>query len=219
MSEEPVSVEPVSVNPQAMARARARVLGTPATAVSEPMPAGTNGVSDGTHVWLLPIWPDGATPAVLEEYETAPMPLDRAGQARRVLAAVLRCCWTRLDDAPWPGTPAKVADVLEVYAGMSRGDADLARRWATGELRRLAETGWLLLDEPSGTVRSGPRVALWADQSLASLRDLLRRLPEPPASSPPSAPDSSSEPESPSRPGPAATTSATVDNLPEDLDE
>ena len=209
----------VSVDPHALARARARVLGAPSIAASEPVSSGTKGVSDGTRVWLLPIWPDGATPAVLEEYETAPMPLDRAGQARRVLAAALRCCWTRLDDAPWPGTPSTIADVLEVYTAMSRGDADLARRWATGELRRLADTGWLLLDEPSGTVRPGPRIALWADQSLASLRDLLRRLPEPPASTSSSASDSSPESESAARVASAATTAATVDNSAERRDE
>ncbi|MFC6886494.1 MULTISPECIES: hypothetical protein [Actinomadura] len=163
-----------------VARARARVLGTPSIPVSEPVPAGMSSASDGERVWPLPAWPDGATPALLEEYQTAPMPLDRPGQARRVLAAALRCCWTRLDDDPWPGRPAAVAAVLEVYAGMSRGDAELARRWATGELRRLADTGWLLLDEQSGTVRPGPRVALWPDGTLGSLRDLLRRLPQPP---------------------------------------
>ncbi|MFD0691703.1 hypothetical protein [Actinomadura fibrosa] len=168
------------VDPRVLARARVRVLGVPVIDASEPVPEGTAAAGDGERVWLLPSWPDGATPALLEEYETAPMPLDRSGQARRVLAAALRCCWTRPDDAPWPGAPAAVADVLEVYGGMSRGDADLARRWATGELRRLADTGWLLLDEESGTVRPGPRVALWAEPSLASLRDLLRRLPEPP---------------------------------------
>ncbi|MFC9973397.1 hypothetical protein ACFVH6_21140 [Spirillospora sp. NPDC127200] len=169
----------MSVDPQVLARARARVLGVPSVAVSEPVPQGFAGASDGTRVWLLPDWPDGATPALLEEYDTAPMPLDRPGQARRVLAAALRCCWPRLDEAPWPGRDALVIDVLEVYVGMSRGDADLARRWATGELRRLADTGWLLLDEAAGTVRPGPRVALWSDERLGPLRDLLRRLPEP----------------------------------------
>lgn len=176
--------EDVTVDPQVLARARARVLGAPSVAAADPVPAGTAAATDGDRVWLLPVWPDGATPALLEEYETAPMPLDRAGQARRVLAAALRCCWTRLDDAPWPGAPATVAAVLDVYAGMSRGDADLARRWATGELRRLADTGWLLLDEgtaaKSGTVRPGPRVSLWAEHTLSSLRSLLHRLPEPP---------------------------------------
>lgn len=176
--------EDVTVDPQVLARARARVLGATSVAAADPVPAGTAAATDGDRVWLLPVWPDGATPALLEEYQTAPMPLDRAGQARRVLAAALRCCWTRLDDAPWPGAPATVAAVLEVYAGMSRGDADLARRWATGELRRLADTGWLLLDEGTaakgGTVRPGPRVSLWAEHTLSSLRSLLHRLPEPP---------------------------------------
>ncbi|WP_243719617.1 hypothetical protein [Actinomadura sp. KC06] len=167
-------------DPHVLGRARARVLGAPSIAVSEPVPPGAVGATDGVRVWLLPEWPDGATPALLEEYETPPMPLDRAGQARRVLAAALRCCWPRLDDAPWPGTRAAVAGVLDVYANMTRGDTDLARRWATGELRRLSDTGWLLLDESAGAVRPGPRVALWSEGSLASLRDLLRRLPEPP---------------------------------------
>ncbi|MGK5551824.1 hypothetical protein ACSNOI_09440 [Actinomadura kijaniata] len=169
----------MTVDPHVLARARARVLGVVSADASAPVPPGLTGVSDGTRVWLLPQWPDGATPALLEEYDTAPMPLDRPGQQRRVLAAALRCCWANLDDAPWPGGEAPVIDVLEVYAGMSRGDADLARRWATGELRRLSDTGWLLLDETAGTVRPGPRVALWREESLASLRDLLRRLPQP----------------------------------------
>ncbi|MFC4911677.1 hypothetical protein [Actinomadura gamaensis] len=168
------------VDAAVLARARARALGMPSQPVSEPTPSGLATASDGERLWLLPAWPDGATPALLEEYDTAPMPMDRSGQARRVLAAALRCCWTRLDDAPWPGEAAPVPAVLEVYGGMSRGDAELARRWATGELRRLSDTGWLLLDEAAGVVRPGPRVALWADDSLGPLRDLLRRLPEPP---------------------------------------
>ncbi|MGH3238877.1 MAG: hypothetical protein ACRDNL_00765, partial [Spirillospora sp.] len=125
-----------------------------------------------------------------------------------------RCCWTRLDDSPWPGTPATVAGVLEVYANMTRGDTDLARRWATGELRRLSDTGWLVLDEAGGAVRLGPRVALWPEGSLASLRDLVRRLPEPPRSEP--------EPEPEPRPesGPAGSSGSSappvVAHLPSD---
>ncbi|WUI02289.1 hypothetical protein OHR68_10925 [Spirillospora sp. NBC_00431] len=178
--------------------------------MSEPVPAGVVGAADGVRVWLLPAWPDGATPALLEEYETPPMPLDRAGQARRVLAAVLRCCWTRLDDAPWPGTPATVADVLEVYADMTRGDTDLARRWATGELRRLSDTGWLVLDEAAGAVRLGPRVALWPEGSLASLRDLVRRLPEPPR------PEPQPEPERASAESSGSSAPPVVSHLPSD---
>src|ERR1043166_9171373 len=99
----------------------------------------------------------------------------RPAQTRRVLAAALRCCWTDLDAAPWPGRAAPIADALEVYVGMARGDADLMRRWALGDLRRLADTAWLLLDETAGTVRPGPRTATWPEESLGSLRDLLRR--------------------------------------------
>ncbi|MXQ66196.1 hypothetical protein GQ466_19440 [Actinomadura rayongensis] len=146
---------------------------------AEPVPPGLAAVPDGPRTWLLPSWPDGATPAVLEQYELAPMPLDRSGQARRVLAAALRCCWANLDDAPWPGVPAPVPAVLDVYAGMTRGDAALAGRWATGELRRLADTGWLVLDEARGVVRTGPRTALWPHEALGPLRDLLRRMPGP----------------------------------------
>ncbi|MFI0486144.1 hypothetical protein [Actinomadura sp. 9N215] len=205
-------------DPVVLARARARVLGAPPIAVSEPVPPGVVGATDGTRVWLLPEWPDGATPALLEEYETPPMPLDRAGQARRVLGAALRCCWPRLDDAPWPGVPSRVADVLDVYANMTRGDTDLARRWATGELRRLSDTGWLLLDEAAGGVRLGPRAALWPEGSLASLRDLLRRLPEPPrpepepadSSAPPASPHLQSDPAAP--PAPPVEESEPVDN-------
>lgn len=214
------------VDPHVLARARARVLGAPSIPAAAPVPPGTVEATDGARVWLLPVWPDGATPALLEEYETAPMPLDRAGLARRVLAAALRCCWRRLDDAPWPGTTATVADVLDVYANMTRGDTGLARRWATGELRRLSDTGWLLLDEVSGGVRPGPRVALWAEGSLASLRDLLHRLPEPPRPEPrPTEPTGSSAPPNddldsplPSNPPapstPGAEKPAPVDNSP-----
>ncbi|TNY34522.1 hypothetical protein [Thermomonospora catenispora] len=172
------------LDPQALARARARVVGAAAMPAEEPVPAGLLRVADRERAWALPAWPDGATPAVLEEYQIAPMPLDRPGPARRALAAALRCCWRRLDDSPWPGEAASLADVLEVHAAITRGDEELKRRWAIGDLRRLADTGWLLLDEKAGVVRSGPRTALWSEESLAPLRALLRRMPPPPAASP-----------------------------------
>ena len=170
----------MSVDPSVLARARARVLGPVSIGPADPVPAGMTRAAVRTQVWLLPAWPDGATPALLEDYQTAPPSMDRAGQARRVLAAALRCCWTDLDTPPWPGRTATVAAALEVYAGMARGDADLMRRWGLGDLRRLADSGWLLLDEAAGTVRLGPRTATWPEESLSSLRDLLRRLPPPP---------------------------------------
>jgi len=170
----------MSVDPQVLARARARVRGAVAKDATVPAPPGMTLAQDGSQVWPLPAWPDGATPALLEEYETAAMPLDRPGQARRVLAAALRCCWTEVDAAPWPGRTSAIADVLEVYVAMGRGDAELARRWALGELRRLNDSGWLRLDEPAGTLRLGPRTATWPEDNLSALRDLVRRLPEPP---------------------------------------
>jgi hypothetical protein len=170
----------MSVDPAVLARARVRVTGPLAIAPADPAPAGLTRAGGSTPVWLLPAWPDGATPALLEDYQTAPPSMDRSGQARRVLAAALRCCWTDLDTAPWPGRTAAIADALEVYAGMARGDAGLMRRWGLGDLRRLADSGWLLLDEAAGTLRPGPRIATWPEESLSSLRDLLRRLPAPP---------------------------------------
>ncbi|MGH3243084.1 MAG: hypothetical protein ACRDNL_22085, partial [Spirillospora sp.] len=56
---------PTDHDPAVLARARARVLGAPSTGVSESVPAGVVGATDGAHVWLLPEWPDGATPALL----------------------------------------------------------------------------------------------------------------------------------------------------------
>jgi hypothetical protein len=150
-----------------------------AIAVSEPAPDGMVLAAEGSRVWLLPVWPDGATPALLAEYDTATVTMDRSGAARRVLAAALRCCWTELDTAPWPGRTASIGDVLDGYAAMTRGDADLMRRWAVGDLRRLADSGWLLLDEEAGTLRLGPRTATWPEPGLNSLRDLVRRLPGP----------------------------------------
>lgn len=169
------------MTPEVLARARARVRGPVAVPVADPVPHGMATAADGPQVWLLPVWPDGATPATLAEYDTAPVPMERAGTARRVLAAVLRCCWTELDTAPWPGRTAAIADVLEVYLAMTRGDADLMRRWAVGDLRRLADSGWLLLEEEAGAVRLGPRTATWPEEGLNSLRDLVRRLPGGPA--------------------------------------
>lgn len=173
----------MTVEESALAWARARVRGPLPVDVAAPMPDGMLRATEGDRAWLLPTWPDGATPALLAEYDVAPLPVDKAGQARRVLAATLRCCWRELDSAPWPGTASPIADVLAVYALMARGTTDeettaLVRRWALGDLRRLADSGWTLLDEDTGTVRPGPRLAQWPDESLGVLRDLIRRLPQ-----------------------------------------
>jgi hypothetical protein len=132
--------------------------------------------ADSTGV-ALPVWPDGATPALLEEYQVDPVTVERSGETRRVLAACLKCCWTDLAAAPWPGVPASVDEVLAAYRALiGRGD-DLMRNWAKGALRRLHDSAWIVL--ASGTVRLGPRCATWPAESHSHLAELTRRLPAP----------------------------------------
>ncbi|MEV8633499.1 hypothetical protein AB0395_17750 [Streptosporangium sp. NPDC051023] len=159
-----------------LAHARARATGPLALGAGEPAPPGMTrlGRGDGTGT-ALPAWPDGATPSLLEEYQVAPVNVERSGETRRVLAAALKCCWTDLTADPWPGTPAPVEDVLSAYRALiGRGD-DLMRNWAVGALRRLHDSAWL--EVGPGIVRLGPRCACWPADSHAQLRELVRRLP------------------------------------------
>jgi len=125
----------------------------------------------------LPVSPDGATPALLEEYQVAPVTVERSGEARRVLAACLKCCWTDLEADPWPGEPAPVELVIAAYRELLGRSDDLMRNWAIGALRRLHDSAWITMS--AGTVRLGPRCALWPAESHAQLRELVRRLPSP----------------------------------------
>ncbi|WP_245651441.1 hypothetical protein [Streptosporangium amethystogenes] len=162
--------------PSATAHVRARSGGPLALRAGQAAPAGMArlGRGDGTGL-ALPVWPDGATPSLLEEYQVAPVPVERSGETRRVLAAALRCCWSDLTADPWPGTPASVDDVLSTYRALiGRGD-DLMRNWAIGALRRLHDSAWL--EVADGFVRLGPRCASWPPASHAQLRELMRRLP------------------------------------------
>ncbi|WP_327091275.1 hypothetical protein OIE66_11720 [Nonomuraea sp. NBC_01738] len=134
------------------------------------------GFGDGSGVGV-PVWPDGATPSLLEEHQIAPMPVERAGEARRVLAACLKCCWTDLAADPWPGSPASLEFVLDTYRALIGRSDDLMRNWAVGALRRLHDSAWVVLSD--GVVRLGPRVALWPVESFAQLKELVRRIPEP----------------------------------------
>lgn len=173
-----------ALDPEMLAWARWRVRGPVPVVPDQPVPAGLRYVSDGTgDGWLLGEWPDGVTPSVIEEYDVPPVLVERAGETRRALAAALRCCWADLDGPAWPGVAAPIDAVTACFAEMARGDAELLPRWALGALRRLAESGWLRLDQSAGTVRLGPRVACWPDESLNQLRETLRRLPLPEAAS------------------------------------
>ncbi|MCK2217268.1 hypothetical protein MF672_026275 [Actinomadura sp. ATCC 31491] len=166
------------VEGQRLAHVRARAGGPLPLGPGAPAPAGMVRLTwpDSTGQ-ALPAWPDGATPALLEEYQVAPAAVERAGETRRVLAAVLKCCWSDLSADPWPGSPAPVELVLDTYRALIGRTDDLMRNWAVGALRRLHDSAWIVLDD--GVVVLGPRCALWPVEAHAQLKELVRRLPSP----------------------------------------
>ncbi|MER7501537.1 hypothetical protein AB0L05_38150 [Nonomuraea pusilla] len=166
------------MKPSALAHARARSFGPLPLGPGAPAPAGMTRLTraDSTGQ-ALPTWPDGATPSLLEEYQVPPVAVERSGETRRVLAAVLKCCWTDLSVDPWPGVPAPVELVLDTYRALIGRTDDLMRNWAIGALRRLHDSAWVAVDD--GLVSLGPRCALWPVESHAQLQELVRRIPEP----------------------------------------
>lgn len=162
------------------AHARARSHGPLRLGPSEPAPPGMVRLSHADSTGLaLPVWPDGATPSLLEEHQINPVAVERAGETRRVLAACLKCCWSDLSADPWPGEPAPADLVLDTYRALIGRNDDLMRNWAVGALRRLHDSAWIVLSD--GVVRLGPRCATWPVEAHAQLKELVRRLPEPPA--------------------------------------
>lgn len=125
----------------------------------------------------LPVWPDSATPSLLDEYQVPPVAVERAGETRRVLAATLKCCWSDLSVDPWPGTPAPAELILDTYRALIGRSDDLMRNWAIGALRRLHDSAWIVMSD--GVVSLGPRCALWPVESHAQLKELVRRIPVP----------------------------------------
>ncbi|MER7368395.1 hypothetical protein [Nonomuraea wenchangensis] len=168
--------QPAAAGP--VAHVRARSGGPLPLGPGVPAPAGMIRLTwpDSTGQ-ALPVWPDGVTPALLEEYQVAPAPVERAGETRRVLAAVLKCCWTDLSVDPWPGSPAPVELVLDTYRALIGRTDDLMRNWAVGALRRLHDSAWVVVND--GVVVLGPRCALWPVEAHAQLQELVRRLPSP----------------------------------------
>ncbi|MFI6991259.1 hypothetical protein [Nonomuraea wenchangensis] len=168
--------QPAAAGP--VAHVRARSGGPLPLGPGAPAPAGMIRLTwpDSTGQ-ALPVWPDSVTPALLEEYQVAPAPVERAGETRRVLAAVLKCCWTDLSVDPWPGSPAPVELVLDTYRALIGRTDDLMRNWAVGALRRLHDSAWVVVDD--GVVVLGPRCALWPVEAHAQLQELVRRLPSP----------------------------------------
>ncbi|SDG06010.1 hypothetical protein SAMN05421505_101262 [Sinosporangium album] len=162
----------------AEAHARVRASGPLPLGAGEAAPEGmTRLAHDDTSGIALPVWPDGATPSLLLEYQVNPVAVERAGETRRVLAACLKCCWTDGGTDPWPGEPAPVGLVLDTYRALIGRTDDLMRNWAVGALRRLHDSAWIVLSD--GFVRLGPRCATWPPETHTQLAELVRRLPEP----------------------------------------
>jgi hypothetical protein len=106
--------------------------------------------------------------------------LEQPNDTARMLAAVLRCCWEDPLAPVWPGVSAGSGPVLAVFREVTGPRDDAAhRRAAVAALRRLDQAGWARWDEPAGTVRLGPRVALWSSGDLATLRQLWRSIQAP----------------------------------------
>ncbi|WP_236668160.1 MULTISPECIES: hypothetical protein [unclassified Nonomuraea] len=162
----------------AMAHVRARSGGPLWLGAGAAAPAGMARLTrpDATGQ-ALPVWPDGVTPSLLDEHQVAALAVERSGETRRVLAAVLKCCWSDHSADPWPGRPAPVELVLDTYRALIGRTDDLMRNWAIGALRRLHDSAWVVMDD--GVVSLGPRCALWPVTSHAQLQELVRRLPEP----------------------------------------
>ncbi|HEY4462991.1 MAG TPA: hypothetical protein VGN41_10050 [Streptosporangiaceae bacterium] len=201
----------------ALAWARARSGGPLPSQPGAPVPAGMIRLAepDGSArpaAWLVPQVPESADARVLAELGLAGPLLEQPNDTARMLAACLRCCWADPLQPPWPGQPAAPAGVLAVFRDLT-GPRDEAahRRSAVGALRRLGQAGWVLRDEAAGTIRLGPRVALWTTSDLSVLRQLWRSIspPERDGALPPAQPG----------PATAASPDGPADNEPGDRPE
>lgn len=159
--------------------ARVRAAGPQRVAPSSAFPAGMLRLvePDVTAVWLLAVVPEGARPSVSEELGLPVLAVEQPNDTARVLAACLRCCWAEPTGPMWPGVPASKDEVAAVFGEITNRDETASNRALIAAIRRLAGAGWLLWDEPSQTVRLGPRVAAWGSPELSALRELWRMLP------------------------------------------
>ncbi|GAA0261973.1 hypothetical protein [Cryptosporangium japonicum] len=165
--------------------ARARAEGALALAPGAAAPDGFRRLvelGDGSvaGAWLVPVGPDGVTPAALRDLRLGLPALDHRNEASRVLAVCLRCCWTDLAGEPWPGRETSVAAVLGMLADLLPTRLPQTHhRFAVEAFRQLHDSGWLRWRERAGTIRLGPRVAGWPVSELEALRELCRTMPAP----------------------------------------
>ena len=192
----------------ALAWARARSAGPLPVPAGTPAPNGMIKLADAGGAgpggaWLVPQVPETADARVLAEMGLPGPLLEQPNDTARMLAAVLRCCWEDPLTPVWPGVSAGSGHVLAVFREVTGPRDDAAhRRAAVAALRRLDQAGWARWDEPAGTVRLGPRVALWSSSDLATLRQLWRSIHAPERTS--VMPALRQEPDAPEAAGPGA---------------
>lgn len=116
--------------------------------------------------WTM-TWRDDVAP----ELESAGSPGTSSANPVIVLAACLRACWTDSAAPLYPGGETTIEHVTQVVSVLGVVQARRA-------LNRLLWWGYLTEDSGRGSVRLGPRVALWSEADIAYLRaeyDLLPR--------------------------------------------
>ncbi|HST83895.1 MAG TPA: hypothetical protein VLL08_19330 [Kineosporiaceae bacterium] len=165
---------------QAIAWARARAAGPQRVPPSTPSGVGMRRLveTEAGATWLLPMLPEGAGPTVLEELGLSATAVEQPNDTARVLAACLRCCWSEPNGSPWPGVVASWEQVTSVFRGITDNrDERYSNIALVAGVRRLAGAGWLRWSEATREVQLGPRVALWRDPELSTLRELWRLIP------------------------------------------
>jgi hypothetical protein len=171
--------------------ARIRAAGPQLVPVGNPTPPGLTSLTEpgGSRAWLIPVLPNAAGPAVLDELDLPHPVLEMPNDTARVLAAALKCCWADPSGPLWPGVSAPFGQVAATFEGITGRDELVSHRALVAGLRRLSWSGWLIWDEQQGPVRLGPRVATWRPTEMSTLRELCRSIPAPgpgPQSTPPS---------------------------------
>ncbi|GAA3610741.1 hypothetical protein GCM10022223_28550 [Kineosporia mesophila] len=161
--------------------ARARALGPARHEAGTPAPDGFLRLLEphAGDVWLLPAHPGTAGPWVLDEMGFSGPTIEQPNDTARMLAAVVRCCWTDPEAPIWPGREVDWETVLSVYRTFGDREESVLNRAATGAIRRLNGGGWVLWDDDRRVVRLGPRCGTWVNADLTVLRELYRSLPPP----------------------------------------
>ena len=171
--------------------ARARARGPLRVPAGTGAPEGlTRLVEPGGHdVWILPVPPEQAGGGAIEEFGLSGTPVEQPNDTARLLAAVVRCCWTDPTAAIWPGADVPWDAVTSVFRHYADRDESAFLRAAVAAVRRLHGAGWVLWDERGRRVRLGPRVAGWSAADLTVLRELYRQMPGPSTDRPTDRPD------------------------------